>query len=166
MTPTHASRHIARKVGVVEGEQKNVSGVNKALIRRLFEEGINQHDVSVMSDLYENCLYRAPGAGALKADAHMQFLVSLLTAFPDCHVTIEEQLAEGNKVVTRWTFRATHKAEFIGVPATGRTIAITGIAIHQIVNGKIVEDLQEWDTLALMRQLGMLPSRGAAMVTA
>lgn len=159
-------RNIARKVGVVEGEQKNMSGVNKAIIRRLFEEGINKHDLSVISDLYENCLYRAPGAGALKADAHREFLRSLVTAFPDCHITIEEQLAEGNKVVTRWTFRATHKADFIGLPATGKTIAITGIAINRIANGKIVEDLQEWDALALMRQLGVLPPRGVPMVTA
>ncbi len=132
---------------------------NKEIIQRLYQDGLNKHDLSVVFALYENCVFRAPGVGAAKGEPHRRFLASLLSAFPDCHITMEEQLAEGDKVATRWTFRATHKAEFMGIAATGNAIVITGICINRIVDGKITEELQEWDAFGLMRQLGVMPPK-------
>jgi predicted ester cyclase len=79
-------------------------------------------------------------------------------AFPDWHRTIEDIIAEGDKVVIRFTFRATHKGEYQGVPATGKQVKETGILIFRIASGKIVEVWEEADELGFMRQLGAIPA--------
>jgi predicted ester cyclase len=81
-------------------------------------------------------------------------------AFPDVHITIEEQIAEGDKVVSRWTDRGTHQGEFMGIAPTGKRIEYTGISIDRIADGKIVESLLESDRLGLMRQLGAVTEPG------
>jgi len=80
-------------------------------------------------------------------------------AVPDHNVTIEDQLAENDKVVTRWTARGTHKGKFQGIAPTGRQVSVTGMTISRFVDGKIAESWIELDTLSLMRQLGADPSR-------
>jgi len=80
-------------------------------------------------------------------------------AVPDYSVTIEDQLAENDKVVTRWTARGTHKGKFQGIAPTGRQVSVTGMTISRFVDGKIAESWIELDTLSLMRQLGADPSR-------
>jgi steroid delta-isomerase-like uncharacterized protein len=75
-------------------------------------------------------------------------------AFPDLTVTVEEQVAEGDIVVTRWTARGTHQGELFGIAATGKQATVTGISIERIVDGKIAEDRTNWDTLGLLQQLG------------
>ena len=82
-------------------------------------------------------------------------------AFPDLTITIEQQIAEGDYVVTRWTGRGTHQGELMGIGPTGREATATGIAIDRIENGKIAETWENWDALGLMQQLGAIPEPAA-----
>jgi len=85
----------------------------------------------------------------------IEFGKSLLKAFPDLVVSIEEAYAVGDRVVVRYLWRATHQGVFAGVPATGNKVETSGIAIWRFENGKIVESREEFDNLSLMGQLGM-----------
>jgi predicted ester cyclase len=78
----------------------------------------------------------------------------MLSAFSDRRVTIEDQLADGDKVATRWRVTATHSGEFHGIPATGRRGSMTGISIDRLAGGKIVESWEVTDDAGLLRQLG------------
>jgi steroid delta-isomerase-like uncharacterized protein len=78
-------------------------------------------------------------------------------AFPDLHVTIDDQIVENDKVVTRWTARGTHQGTYLGVPATGKKMEQTGINITQIADGKIVAEWSRADDVGILRQLGILP---------
>ncbi len=131
---------------------------NKAVILRLFGECFNDHNIALVSELYSGVVYRAPGVGELRGDSHRQMLISLFAGFPDAHWTVEDQIAEDDRVVTRWSFLGTHQGEFAGIAATGRQVTITGVTIDRLVGGKIVEEWEEWDTLGVMRQLGVVPA--------
>jgi len=80
---------------------------------------------------------------------------ALYKGFPDVRLTIEELVAEGDKLATRFSFTGTHLGEYMGIPATGNNIKVTGLIISLIKNGKFVEDREEIDTLGMMQQLGM-----------
>jgi steroid delta-isomerase-like uncharacterized protein len=82
--------------------------------------------------------------------------------FPDIHFDVEDMIAEGDKVVSRYTVTGTHQGEFMGIPATGKPVKITTIWIHRLADGRIVEgrDWGEWDRLSLLEQLGALSAPG------
>ena len=82
------------------------------------------------------------------------------TAFPDVHFTIEDQVAEADKVVTRWTWRGTHQGPFQGIPPTGKHVMVTGVGINRFANGKVVENWTNMDILGLLQQLGVVPAPG------
>jgi predicted ester cyclase len=82
----------------------------------------------------------------------------LLPAFPDLNITIEDQIAEGDKVVTRWVGRGTQQGELQGIPPTGKQATTSGIAIDRIVSGKLVETWDQFDALGMMQQLGVVPT--------
>lgn len=83
------------------------------------------------------------------------------SAFPDFRVTLEDQIAEGKKVVNRWTVRGTHRGEFQGVAPTGKEVEFTGIPISTInEEGKLQESWENYDALGLMQQLGAIPAPG------
>ena len=84
------------------------------------------------------------------------------TAFPDVQMTIEDQVAEGDRVVTRWTARGTHQGELFGIDPTGKQVTITGVTIDRFSGGKIVESWDTWDTFGLMQQLGVVPQMAQA----
>jgi steroid delta-isomerase-like uncharacterized protein len=134
-----------------------MSEVNKAVVRRMIEEGMNKHNISVIAELYQNCVYRSPEMGELRGEVYRQFVSSLLAAFPDLRLRVEDQLAEGDRVVTRWSFTGTHQGTFMGIAPTGKQVTVSGIVIDRIVSGKIVEEWVEWDSLRMMRQLGVVP---------
>ena len=89
-----------------------------------------------------------------------QYARGVLTGIPDLHITTDDLIAEGDQVVKRWTARGTHKGDFMGVPATGNRIEVTGIEIYRIAGGKIVEIWGVMDSLGLMQQLGVIPPMG------
>jgi steroid delta-isomerase-like uncharacterized protein len=133
-----------------------MSAVNKAVIRRVLEEGMNKRNLSVIDELYADCVYHSPAVGELRGEAYRQFVKSVIDAFPDARMTVKDQLAEGDKVLTRWSLTATHRGEFMGIAPTGKQVSITGMCIDNIVNGKIVEEWEEWDSLGMMQQLGIV----------
>lgn len=133
-----------------------MSEENKALLRRWIEE-INKGSLALFDELYPDCVYYAPATGELKREALKQFMVSLLAAFPDGRWTVEDQVAEGDKVATRWSFTGTHQGEFMGMAPTGKRVTTSGMVIDRIADGKIVEEREEWDTLGWMQQLGAAP---------
>jgi predicted ester cyclase len=81
--------------------------------------------------------------------------LALCKAFPDIRYTFDELVAKGDKLTTRFTFTGTHMGEYMGIPATGNKIKVTGLSISLIKNGKFVEDREQIDTLGMMQQLGM-----------
>ncbi len=89
-----------------------------------------------------------------------QFVTVVTAAFPDWHPTIEDMIAEGDKVVVRFRGSGTHKGEFMGIPPTGKQVTMMAIAIHRIAGGKIVENWLQADMLGMMVQLGVVPPPG------
>ena len=77
-------------------------------------------------------------------------------AFPDLVVTVHDQVAEDDKVVTRWSATGTHAGDFAGVPATGRPVAVSGIHIHRVRGGRLIEHWEELNLLGVLRQIGVL----------
>jgi steroid delta-isomerase-like uncharacterized protein len=93
--------------------------------------------------------------------AFSQLVSMYRTAFPDTKLTVEDQIAEGDLVVTRWTASGTHRGELIGImPATGKQVKVTGIFIDRFSDGKIVESWGEFDALGMMQQVGAIPAPG------
>lgn len=82
---------------------------------------------------------------------------SFRLAFPDSDLQIEEEIAENDKVVIRWSFSGTHQGILLGIPATGKKVKWTGITIYQIVDGKVMEERGEEDFLGFFRQIGLVP---------
>ena len=87
-----------------------------------------------------------------------QFVSMIRAGFPDLRVTLEDEIAEGEKVVTRWIAQGTHQGELMGIAPTGNRVTIRGITIHRIGEGKIVEEWENWDALGMMQQIGAVPS--------
>jgi len=139
-----------------------MSEANKAVVRRLFDECLNRHNPDLYPELYSDVVYRAPAMGELRNEEHRHLLLALFAGFPDAQWTMEDQVGEGDRVVTRWTFTGTHRGTFMGVAASGRRVHCTGMCIDRIVGGKIVEEWEEWDTLGMMQQLTMHPVETSA----
>jgi steroid delta-isomerase-like uncharacterized protein len=97
-----------------------------------------------------------PGEEIHGLEGVRQFYATLHAAFPDIHFTIEDQIADREKVVTRWACRGTHKGEFQGISPTGKQINITGIDVDRIANSKVVECWPVMDELSMLQQLGVV----------
>jgi len=121
---------------------------NKARMRRLFEE-VNKGKAAAMAAIDRSIDMR----GDLKNIK--QTISEEFSAFPDLHYTIDDMVAEGDKVATRVTMTGTHKGEFMGIPPTNKKITIRAIFIHRFAGGKIVEEHCEYSALDLMQQLGL-----------
>lgn len=90
---------------------------------------------------------------------------SVTEAFPDIHITIEELIGEGNKIVSRWTAQATHLGSWQGIAPTGKTVKWTGLDLYTLTDGKITGVVREQDTLGLLRQLGVSVSWEGQAIT-
>ena len=140
-----------------------MSETNKALIRRLFEEAVNKGNLSVVDEnLSTDYVYREPTVGERRGRVGSRELITMYrNAFPDVKLTIDEQIAEGDTVVTRWTGTGTHRGELFGVPPTGKTVRVQGVLVSRIANGKVVEETEIYDALGMLRQLGVVPAATA-----
>ncbi len=133
---------------------------NKALARRAVEETMNQRNWAVFDELHvPDYVCHYPSRTIQGREPFKQYLSMLLTAFPDLHLTIEDMFGEGDRVVGRYTYRGTHKGDFMGIPPTGKQVTVTGIGIIRVANGKILE---EWIISDLMQQLGVVSVPGQA----
>ena len=129
---------------------------NKAIARRYPEEVYNKKNIDVLDEIIDENIINhwwKPEINGLQTIK--EYVSKNLVAFPDVKFTVEDQIAEADKVVTRVSFTATHKGEFRGIAPTGRKVEVTGVVIFKIVNGKIVETWAEMDTLGWMQQLGV-----------
>ena len=142
------------------------SETNKTVSRRFFEEVWNKGDLAVLNEiLTEDHVNSGPGTPPelpTGPEGTKQLVTMYRNAFPDVHFTIDEQLAEGEKVLTRWTGQGTHQGELQGLPATGKSSTISGIVIDRIVNGKIAESWGLFDNFSMLQQLGVIPMPEAA----
>ena len=138
---------------------------NKGLVRRFFETCINVGQIDAADELlaphfcYHHSIYSATGGDINSLEEWKQKgpFVTLLAAFPDLHDTLEDVIAEGDRVVVRLTMRATHQAPFWGIAPTGKKIKTTSISIYCIKGKKIVEGWSEGDVLSIFYQLGAKP---------
>lgn len=137
---------------------------NKALARRLFQEFWDQKNLAVADELIAaNHVEHTPGspAGLPPGPAGLKQFASLyFTAFPDLRIPLEDQFAEGERVVTRWTAQGTNTGSLFGMPATNKSATIPGITIYRIAGGKIVETWTNFDGLGMLQQLGVVPAMG------
>ena len=136
---------------------------NKAAFRR-FHDAVNSGDAELIAKAIDevvepDVLIRTPlPVQATGAQALKEVFARLHRAFPDLHVTVEDVVAEGDKVVSRNSVTGTHQGDYMGLPATGRPVAYNEIFIFRFVDGRIAETWGVVDVLAQMKQLGMLPA--------
>lgn len=133
---------------------------NTETIRAFIEEVLNQGRYERMHDLVlENFVELDPLPGQQQGREGLKaVLIGFRAAFPDIHWTISEQIAEDDKVVTRFAWTGTHRDTFLGVPATGRRVEVKGVVIDRLESGKMADSRILMDTLSLMQQLGVLPA--------
>jgi steroid delta-isomerase-like uncharacterized protein len=133
---------------------------NKALVRRFVEEVQSQHKLTALDEIMDpNMIDHYGQPSSLNSvEAFKKFFSSMLIALPDFKAVIHNQVAEGDKVVTHKTFHGTHKGEFMGIPPTGKKVAIEVIDIFRIAGGKFAEHWAVADMMSVMQQLGVLPS--------
>lgn len=131
---------------------------NKALIRRFYDEVFNQKNLAALDELYapDHIDHTLPAELSVGPQGTKQAIQLMLTGFPDLHVTIEDMVAEGDKVVTRFTTHGTQQGVLGGIPPTGRQVAISTIEITRIADGKIAEDWGLDDRLGMLQQLGLV----------
>jgi steroid delta-isomerase-like uncharacterized protein len=136
----------------------------KEIARRLVEDPWRSKLDEIIELVDDEYVAHAPGiAEPIRGkDGFRAFVDAYLTAFPDGNIVVDEQIAEGDRIATRWTARGTNTGELMGMPATGKQVVIPGITITRIVNGKSVEGWSSWDTLSLVQQLGLVPQLAPA----
>jgi len=140
----------------------SMSEENKALVRRELEEVWNKHNLDAIDEIYAPDFVdhsAPPGMPNDRAGAKAR-VGAFLGAFPDFKTTIDILVAEGDLVVNRSTSTGTHTGELGGIPATGKRITVTSIAIVRVAGGKIAEVWFESDQMGLMQQLGVVPAPG------
>jgi steroid delta-isomerase-like uncharacterized protein len=141
--------------------QQTQAEANKAIIRR-YRQAHNQNDMAALDQIVAADLIthsQLPNVPAGREGGKMVHQGSL-AAFPDGKTTTDDLIAEGDKVVERFTLVGTHKGDFMGIPASGKSVRVTGMSIFRIANGKIVEHWGENDAMSLLIQLGVLPAPG------
>jgi len=133
---------------------------NKALARRWNEEIWSKGNLSVLDEfLATNFVFNyAPPGMVPNKEAYKLAVTMYHSACPDMYYEIEDVIGEGDKVVVRWVGRGTQKGEIMGIAPTGKSVTVTGISVLQIVDGKIVKEWTEMDTLGVLQQLGAFPS--------
>jgi steroid delta-isomerase-like uncharacterized protein len=143
-----------------------MSEENKTTARRAFEEGWNEGRLEVADEISTpdavNHDAQDPFPELRGPESPKRLISMYREAFPDTHMTVEQQIAEGDFVVTRWRATGTHRGELMGLAPTGKQVEVTGITIDRFEGGKIAESWTNWDTLGLMQQIGAAPARGSA----
>jgi steroid delta-isomerase-like uncharacterized protein len=139
-----------------------MSEANKAMTRRFANEVMNRGNLRVVDELCApNVVDHSMPPGFPAGTAGVKQMVTMYrSAFPDMRATIEDLIAEGDKVVARWSATGTHRGELMGIPATGKRVTVTGIGIDRFASGKMVEHWEIFDQLSMMQQLGVVPAPG------
>jgi len=134
---------------------------NKAIVRRVNDEVWTEGSLDVIDELVADSFVTTV-VGAPEQirgpQGFREFVTMYRTAFPDLRLTVDEQVAEGDTVVTRWTATGTHQGELMGIPATGKQATTAGINIDRVAGGKLVGGWGIFDQLGLLQQLGAIPT--------
>lgn len=142
---------------------------NKAVVRRAYE-GFNDGNIDILDEVFApDYVAHFPGTEPVEGrDAAKQLVGAFMAAFPDLVFTIEDQIAEGDRVATRWSARGTHKGEFKGFPpkthgiqATGNHVHFSATDIYRIVDGQVAEEWNTLEQLDVMQQIGAFPASPA-----
>jgi steroid delta-isomerase-like uncharacterized protein len=132
---------------------------NKTIARRFNEDVWGRGDQAALEELFAPDFVdhgALPGQSPDR-EGHKQILAAFRSAFPDLSVTTEDIIAEGDKVVSRWTARGTHQGELLGTAPTGNEVTFTGIDVLRIAEGKVVERWAQGNDLEVMQQIGAIP---------
>ncbi len=135
---------------------------NKAVVRRFIEQAFNSGEVAVINELVarDYVLHVAPEVRGREGMQH--FVAMYRDAFPDYACTVEDQIAEEDKVVTRWTARGTQQGELMGIPPTGKQVTLPGVVIDRVADGQLVETWLHADVLGMLQQLGVVQAHAGA----
>lgn len=135
---------------------------NKAIVRRYVEEAFNNRDTDVLDEIVSEDFvdHHLPPDLPRGPEGSKLWFNMAFGAFPDCHITIEALIAEGDKVATHFTLTGTHQGDFMGVPATGKSVSVTGMGIGRIVGNQLVEWWENADVMGMMQQLGAVSGPG------
>ena len=137
-----------------------MSSVNTAANRAVFE-AMSRSDLAASTAIHSaECVYYGFGPQPLDLAGYQQFLAGYFAAFPDLRFSIEDELEDGDKVVTRYTAHGTQRGALMGIPLTGRPIEVTGISITHMVDGKTRTLWNNLDNLTMLIQLGVVPAPG------
>ncbi len=144
--------------GTVEGRSETER--NKAVVRRFIEEVQNKKNMDLFDELNASDFVNlsAPPGMPTDREGGKMFLGGFLNAFPDSQITIDDMIAEGDRVVTKKTFTGTHTGEFGGIPTSGNSVTIQYVDILRLRDGKIIEHWLCMDQLTFLQQLGAIPS--------
>jgi steroid delta-isomerase-like uncharacterized protein len=137
-----------------------MSEENKALARRAWEI-VSSANLDLLEEVYApDLVWHEPDQDVRGIEEGKRYVSDALVAFPDAQVSVEDMIAEGDKVVSRYTIRGTHQGETEEFgPPTGKQVELEGITIHRIEDGKIVEEWERYDNLSILQQLGLGPER-------
>ena len=132
---------------------------NRAVVQRFLEEVINEGRLEQADEIVaEDFVELDPLPGQRQGREGLKEVIGMLrAAFPDMHWVVEEMIAEGEKVVTRFTWTGTQQGTFMGMPATGRSVAVKGVVIDRIIGGMMTDSRILMDTMGMMQQLGAIP---------
>lgn len=137
---------------------------NKATARRFYEELFGQENLGVVDEIVDPDFVlhdtSIPGGGVRGREGLKEFTVMYRSVFPDLEMDVRDQVAEGEKVGTRFVARGTHSGELMGIGPTGNRVEIGAFTLHRFSDGRIAEDWANYDALGMMRQLGVVPSPG------
>ncbi len=134
---------------------------NTTVASRWYEEVFNAGKIELIDELFASNFVDHDPSNPLPGLEGVRQLVSMYRgAFPDLHITIEDEITAGDKVVTRFTGRGTHKGSLMGIPPTGKRVTLTAIDILRFENGRIVEHWGNQDLLGMMQQIGVIPAPG------
>ena len=139
-----------------------MSEENKAIVRRVIDEVLNgQGNLDVADELFTPDYVGHNPASPVDTrgpEGVKGFASMFRSAFPDVHFSVEDQVAEGDKAVTRWRGSGTHQGNLMGLAPTGNRVSFVGITINRLEDGKVAEEWQIFDALGMMQQLGAIPS--------
>lgn len=135
---------------------------NKALARRFQEEIENQGNLDVVDEIVAaDYVYHGPGGQEVRSPEALKEMVTMFrTGFPDLNITSEQMIAEGDKVVSRYTLQGTHNGDLMGIPPTGKQVTMTGVVVCRVAGGRIAEVWEEFDQMGMMTQLGVVSPPG------
>ena len=137
---------------------------NKALVRRYYDDVFNQRNIGLVAtlaveDYVEHDPFPGQGDGRADLEARVRLI---LDAMNPLQFNVQDVVAEGDRVVVRWTQSGTQSGNFMGIPGTGRTFSIAGIDIHRIREGRMAEHWHVVDLFSLLQQLGAIPAPSGA----